>query len=846
MSHPDASPNSEAWWLGPLAVRLAELEASTAGLSEREARLRSTRFGPNELQETRRIPLPLQFLVRFRNPLVLVLLAASAVAAITGETASFVIIVAMVVLSVTLDFVQEHRAGQAVERLRRSVAVRTRVLRDGSLREVEIRELVPGDVVVVSAGDLVPADARVLEARDLFVQQALLTGEPYPVEKHPGDLHGGERMDAATNAVLMGTSIISGSARLLVCRTGAATAVGAIETALRADSPPTAFERGIRRFGMLILRMTLLLVLFVLLVNGLFGRPWLESFLFALALAVGLTPELLPMVMSVTLARGAGRMAQRQVVVRRLSAIEDLGSMDVLCTDKTGTLTEAKIRLERHEDARGRESERLLRLAYINSAFETGLRSPLDDAILAHSHIDVSALQKIDEMPFDFERRRISVLADDGTARFLVVKGAPEEILRLSVDFEDDSVRVPLDGTARARLQRRLDALGDEGFRVLGVATKEVARDHPHAVVDDETGLTFCGFAAFLDPPKESAREALRTLAADGIALKIVTGDGERVTRHVCRMLGIEVQRVLNGVQIAQLDDDGLQAAVEGANLFCRVSPQQKNRIILALKARGRVVGYLGDGVNDAPPLQSADVGLSVDTAVDVARETADMILLAHDLKVVHEGVVEGRRTFGNVMKYIMMATSSNFGNMFSMAAASLFLPFLPMLPTQILLNNLLYDFSELTIPMDRVDDADLARPRAWDMDFVRRFMWVVGPVSSLFDFLTFFLLLKVFDAGRTLFQTGWFIESLATQVLVIFVIRTRGNPLESRPAAALVATSLTVVAVAVALPFTALAPHLGFVAPPALFFALLAGMVLTYLLLVECVKRAFYRRWAS
>jgi Mg2+-importing ATPase len=471
----------------------------------------------------------------------------------------------------------------------------------------------------------------------------------------------------------------------------------------------------------------------------------------------------------------------------------------------------------------------------------------MDDAILAHSSIDVSRWRKVDEVPFDFERRRISVLVDDGESRLLVVKGAPEDILTLSTECEDLEAgrSAALDDSARERLRQRVAALGDQGFRVLGVAIKRVPREHPHAVVDDETGLNFCGLAAFLDPPKASTRAALGALAADGVTVKIVTGDNEHVTRHVCGMVGLEVTGVLNGADIALLDDAGLGAAVESANLFCRVNPQQKNRIVLALKARGHVVGYLGDGVNDAPPLHSADVGLSVDTAVDVARSAADMILLAQDLGVVHGGVLEGRRTVANVMKYIMMGTSSNFGNMFSMALASVFLPFLPMAPTQILLNNLLYDISELPIPMDRVDPGDLVHPRTWNMAFVRDFMWVLGPVSSLFDFLTFVVLLKVFDAGERLFQTGWFIESLATQVLVIFVIRTRGSPFASRPRLALVVASVAVVAAAALLPLTPLGSYIGFVAPPPSFYALTAGLVAVYLVLVECVKRLFYRHHA-
>ena len=837
------------FWNPPLASVQAQVDAGLEGLANAEARRRLKQFGPNALRVHRERALLLQFLARFGNPLIIILLVASGISAVTGDVASFVIIGLVVIMSVTLDFFQEYQAGKAAERLRQSVAVRATVLRDGQQTEIPIADLVPGDVVLLAAGDLVPADGRVIEARDCFVNQALLTGEAYPVEKHASELSAAtEDISKADNAAFMGTSVISGAAKILICRTGPATELGSIADSLTVKAPPTAFEIGTRRFGMLIMRLTILMVLFVLLVNAILHRPLLESFLFAVALAVGLTPELLPMVVSVTLSRGALRMAKRHVIMKHLPAIQNLGGMDVLCTDKTGTLTEARIHLERHLDAEGRDSEPVLQLAYLNSHFETGLRNPLDKAILEHGEIDVSRWRKLDEVPFDFERRRVSVLVDDGRERLLVVKGAPEDILRLSTQYAADGMGElkPIDAPARARIQALYDNLAREGFRVLGIAWRKVAPDHPHAVVSDETELVFAGFAAFLDPPKASAAEALKSLAASGIAVKIVTGDNELVTRHICNELKLPITGVLTGDAIQHLDDSALRAQVETANLFCRVAPAQKNRILLALKARGHTVGYLGDGVNDAPSLHSADVGISVDSAVDVAKEAADMILLKRDLNVLHDGVLEGRRTFGNIMKYIMMGTSSNFGNMFSMAGAALFLPFLPMLPVQILLNNLLYDISEIPIPMDRVDRTYLARPRRWDMTFIRNFMWVLGPVSSVFDFLTFFIMFKVFQAGEALFQTGWFIESMATQVLVIFVIRTRHNPLRSRPAMLLSVTSLVVVAVAALLPLTPLGTYFGFVTPPPLFFFILLGMVLAYLLVVEWVKRWFYQRYGA
>jgi Mg2+-importing ATPase len=832
---------SEPWWLAPPS-------AEAAGLSNVEAKARLARYGPNLFHERQERSLLLQYLARFKNPLVLILLAASAVSAFTGEIADFLIISIIVLLSVTLGFVQEHRANAAAEKLRQSVSMQATVMREGKLVEIPVTQVVPGDIVLLSAGNLIPADGLVLEADDFFVNQALLTGEPYPVEKRPGQLPDtATDLQGATNAVFMGTSVISGSARVLVIKTGTTTAIGEIADSVSRQSPPSSFELGTRRFGMLIMRLTSLMVMFVLLVNTLSHRPLLESFLFAVALAVGLTPELLPMVVSVTLSRGALRMAKRRTIVKRMAAIQDLGSMDILCTDKTGTLTEATIRMERHVDAQGRPSERVLELAYLNSSFETGLKSPLDDAILRHRHIDIGPWKKIDEVPFDSERRRVSVLIDNGQTRWLVVKGAADEIVRLCTHYEAKNAepQQPIDAAALAAIQAQYHALEEEGLRVLGIAWRQVPPDHPHAMVSDETKLVLAGFAAFLDPPKKSAAAALEALQKSGVAIKIVTGDSDLVTRHVCNQLKIPIAGILTGKEIAQMDDHALRARVETVNLFCRINPLEKNRIILALKARGHVVGYLGDGINDAPSLHSADVGLSVDSAVDVAKEAADMILLSHDLHVLHTGVLEGRRTFGNIMKYIMMGTSSNFGNMFSMAGASLFLPFLPMLPTQILLNNILYDISEIPIPLDKVDTSEIRRPRVLDLDFVRNFMLVIGPISSLFDFLTFYVMLAVLHADEKLFQTGWFVESLCTQVLVIFIIRTRGNPLKSRTHPLLTATSLAVAGIAVLLPLTPIGAYFGFVPPPPRFYFILGAMVLLYLFVVELAKQGFYR-WSA
>lgn len=831
------------WWQQPFNPALPGPYDSASGLSSPQARILLARDGPNEVSQASRYAPLIQYLARFANPLVVILLVASLVAALTHELADFVIISMMVLLSVTLDFIQEFRAHAAADKLRRLVASRASVVRDGHPTVVAASELVRGDKVLLAAGDLVPADGFVLAADKLFVNQALLTGEAYPVEKAAAiPATPATELHEASNALFGGTTIVSGSGSMLVVETGAATVTGTLGAVLAQTSPKTSFETALGRFGMLIMRLTITLTLFVLLVNVFFERPLIESFLFAVALAVGLTPELLPMVVSVTLARGAVRMAARQTIVKRMTAIQELGSMDVLCTDKTGTLTEASMRLAQHVDALGQSSERVLELAYLNSIFETGLKSPLDEAILAHAQLDASAWTKVDELPFDFERRRISVLVDNGQARWLVVKGAAEEIAGLCTHYEAGQAgELALDPTASGAIRGRYQALEEAGMRVLGIGWRELPRDHVRAAAADESGLVLAGFAAFLDPPKRSATAALAALQQIGVGIKIVTGDSEGVTRHLCKELGLPISGVVHGSDLARMDDPALGVAAARANLFCRIDPMQKNRIILALKARGHVVGYLGDGINDAPSLHSADVGISVDTAADVARAAADMILLAPDLGVLHAGVLEGRRTFGNIMKYIMMVTSSNFGNMLSMALASLFLPFLPMLPIQILLNNGLYDLSELPIPLDDVDPQEMQRPRQLDLTLIRNFMLIIGAVSSLFDLLTFYILLVVLQADEKFFQTGWFVESLCTQVLVIFIIRTRGNPLTSRVHPLLAATSIAVVMSALLLPATVLGAQFGLVPLPLAFYLLLGSVLLAYLLVVELVKHRYY-----
>jgi Mg2+-importing ATPase len=838
----------EEIWKLPAEQLLVRLAATTVGLSTAEVKSRLSTYGPNDAATVKRSPLWLQFLARFRNPLVIILLVASGLSAATGDVASFLIVVSIVTISMTLDFVQEVRAQNAVEALRRSVAVQATVRRGGAKLSVPIDQLVPGDIVELIAGDLVPADSRLLESRDLFVNQALLTGEPYPAEKQVSDAAlGAENPAGASNAVFAGTSVISGTATIVICRTGGKTALGNLATSLAEKPPATAFAVGIRRFGMLIMQFTVLMVLFVLVVNITFHRPVLESLMFALALAVGLTPELLPMIVTVTLARSAMELAKRKVIVKRLSAIHDLGAMNVLCTDKTGTLTEATIKLVRTIDGRGVESQRAYAYAFVNSWFESGMKSPLDEAILAAHPFDMTGWRKIDEVPFDFERRRVSVLVEHDAKRRLIVKGAPEDLLRLSGRYEGaDGEEQPLDTETRRTFEATLDALGAQGFRALGIASRMVDGSHETAAITDECDLVFSGFAVFLDPPKASAGATIQAMAAAGISVKVLTGDNELVTRHVFSEIGVPVTGVLTGDALTHLSDEALIGQLARVNVFCRVNPQQKHRILLALKRLGHVVGFMGDGINDAPALHAADVGISVDGAADVARAAADLILLAHDLSVVCDAVAEGRSAVQNVSKYVMMGSSSNFGNMFSMAGAALFLPFLPMLPIQILLNNLLYDVSEIAIPFDRVDQEATARPVKWDVKLIERFMLVFGPVSSVFDFLTFYALLHLFGASESLFQTGWFIESITTQVLVVFAIRTRRRFFRSRPRGFLVAMALGAVAVAVVLPFLSVGGWFGFVAPPPLFFVYLVGATAAYLALVEITKGFFYRATAG
>ena len=835
------------FWDRPQDELLGLLRATAAGLTSDEAKRRLRLHGPNSLVRERRFAALLSFVRFFANPLIIVLLVASAISLSLGERVGGLIIIAMVLLSVLLNFFMEFQARHAVEEIRKQVATMAAVLRDGREQDLPIAELVPGDIVQLNAGDLVPADARLLDAKDLHVRESALTGESVPVEKSANDLPAGKHpVGDAINSVFLGTAVQTGMASAVIVCTGRDTAFGAIAERLAERPPETEFGRGIRHFGLMITRVIMLLVLFVLLVNIVLHRPLLESFLFSVALAVGMTPEMMPMIITVTLARGARRMTKKKVLVKQLAAIEDFGSIEILCSDKTGTLTEGEIVLDRHVNIQGVDDESVLQLIYLNSHFEAGIKSPLDDAVLKHEPPSIVEYEKVDEIPFDFTRKRLSVIVRDGDESLLITKGEVESVFSVCQTVNVDGSPQPFDDSRRAQAAATFQKLSADGYRTLGVAVLKVDKQDVYTMAA-ERDMTLVGFAAFLDPPKQGILPVLEALKQNGVSVVIMTGENEYVTRKVAHDVGLAADRVVTGSDVDTMDDAALAYQAENGAIFARVSPEQKNRVILALKARGHVVGYLGDGINDAPSLHTADVGISVMNGVEVAKDAAKIILLEKDLGVLNDGVVEGRRCFANIMKYIIMGTSSNFGNMFSMAAASIFLPFLPMLPTQILLNNFLYDSSQISIPSDNVDSALLRRPKRWQIGFILRFMTIIGPISSIYDFLTFGILFWGFHASTNapLFHTGWFVESLATQTLVVFVIRTAGNPLKSRPSRSLLISVLAVVTIAAVLPYTPLGGLLRFVPLPATLLATIAGLALTYLLLVQAVKTWFYRRHA-
>ncbi len=823
-----------------------EFQTSDKGLTEEEALKRLEQYGPNEPAKRKKRTVLIQLFSKFLNPLVIVLIIIGVFSLTIGDDligAAFVL--AMVLMSVLLSFFQEYRSGKEADKLREMVKVTATAYRNERRVEIKIRELVPGDVVYLSAGDIIPADLRIITCKDLFINQSSLTGESFPSEKFSEPVQIQKKaMNELNNLAYMGSSVISGTALGLVAGTGSFTKFGEIAKKLTEASEETGFERGIKKFTWLMIRLMMILVVVIFAINAISKGDIPEAILFALAVAVGLTPEMLPMLVAVNLSQGSIRMSKQKVIVKRLNAIQNFGAMDILCTDKTGTLTMDDVVLEKHCDVVRRESEDVLRFAYYNSYFQTGLKNLLDKAILKHTEVPTEDCKKIDEIPFDFQRRVMSVVVDMDGKRRIIVKGAPEEIFKRCDRFEVDDEVIEIENLVLPDLKDEFDSLSSDGFRVLAIAYKDV-EIKPAYSIEDECDLILKGYVAFLDPPKPSTKETLIALKNTGIEVKVLTGDNELVTKKICSEVGLESKGLLTGPDIDKLSDKELQKVVEQTTLFARLNPLQKERVIHILHDNKHIVGYMGDGINDAPALKAADVGISVNNAMDIAKESADIILLEKDLMVLENGVIEGRKTFGNIVKYIKMGASSNFGNMFSMTGASLFLPFLPMTPIQILLNNFLYDISQTAIPADKVDADYIEKPRPWNVSYIQKFVLIIGPTSSIFDFITFGLLYFIMKAPEGLFHTGWFLESLITQTLVIYIIRTNHIPfVQSKPSKWLVIMSLLIISVGIYLPFSPIAGSLGLVAPPAVFFVYLAGIVIAYLLLVQLVKMWFVKKY--
>jgi Mg2+-importing ATPase len=838
------------YWSKPADELIAGLNTGPDGLSSSEAERRVLEFGRNALELKEKATLLKTFLGQFRNAIILILLFATGVSAVLHDWVDAAIILVIVLGSALLSTLQEYKAGTAIERLQDRVRIRASCLRDGRPQMVPADEVVPGDVVRLSAGSLVPADGILLEATDLYVNQAVLTGESFPVEKRPGVVPVGAALADRTNCVFLGTNVRSGSARCLIVETGRTTAFGHIAERLVLRQPETEFEHGIRRFGYLLTQVMLILVIVVFAVNVFVHKQVIDSLLFSVALAVGITPQLLPAIVSITLSKGAQVMAAQGVIVRRLESIENFGSMDVLCSDKTGTLTVGVVSLDAALDAGGSPSQQVLRYAYVNSALQSGLENPLDTAIVGHAEVDISAVRKIAEIPYDFVRKRLSVVVEGepaaaGTGPLLITKGALENILAACSRARIGGSVQPLDETLREGILRRFAGWSKEGFRVLGVATTGL-EPRANYTRRDEHSMTFEGYLLFLDPPKEGVRQAIADLTAMGVRLKIISGDNHLVARHVAESVGIRVESAVTGAELDELRDEALWHTADRADLFAEVDPNQKERLILALKKTGHVVGYMGDGINDAPALHAADVGISVEGAVDVARDAADFVLLERDLSILRQGIALGRKTFANTLKYVFMTTSANFGNMFSMAGASLFLPFLPMLPMQILLTNFLTDFPALTIASDNVDRDLVIRPRRWDIGFIRRFMVCFGILSSVFDYLTFGILLLFLHTGMAQFRTDWFLVSVLTELLIILVLRTRKPFFRSKPGRQIVIAVMAVTLVTVVLPYTPVGSLLKLTYTSVPVLLLLFGITAAYALANEVAKRVFYKSVGS
>jgi Mg2+-importing ATPase len=832
---------------------LGILETSLNGLSRQAVEERIEKFGFNEITHEKERGWLWRLLLAAKNPLVILLLVLSSIAFLTEDIRSGIVMTLMVILGVTLRFIQETKADNAAAKLKAMINVTATVIRESIQEEVALKNLVPGDIIVLSAGDMIPADVRILSAKDLFLIQSSLTGESLPVEKYDYcETRENVNPIELCNIAYLGTSIESGSATAAVVTTGSQTYFGTMSKSIEGEKIQTSFEKGVNRFTWLMIRFMVIMVPLVFIINGLTKHNWVEAFFFALAVAVGLTPEMLPMIVSVSLSKGAILMSKKKVIVKRLNAIQNFGAMNILCADKTGTLTIDKVILEHHCDVVNEEDDSVLLDAYLISHFQTGLKNVLDRAILHQSQvirgISIGQFQKIDEIPFDFSRRMMSVVVKEpeGSCR-LLTKGAPEEIFKRCTRFELHNEILPMDPILIQDLKEEYEELSSDGFRVLALAYRDMEHKTTYTK-NDENDLVLKGYVAFLDPPKETAAPAILALQKHGVEVKILTGDNDLVTKKICFEVGLPTDRILLGEQVERMGDKELAQTASEVAVFARLSPSHKERIIRVLREKGNVVGFMGDGINDAPALKAADVGISVDTAVDIAKESADVILLEKSLMVLEEGVLEGRKVFVNILKYVRMGASSNFGNMFSVLGASAFLPFIPMAPIQVLTNNLLYDFSQVPIPTDEVDPEQITKPRPWNIDEIKRFILFIGPISSIFDYTTYFIMLYIFNcwdpSKASLFQTGWFVESLMTQTLIIHVIRTNKIPfIQSRPSWPLIVTTVLVMTAGMLLPFSPLAKPLGFEQLPPLYWPLLALTLLCYIILTQGVKTFLLRK---
>ena len=830
------------YWSVTYEKVLEHFKLTKEGLTSKEAAVRLTQYGENSIEAKKKTSGMILFLGQFKNPIIIILIIATLISAATGEWIDASIILLIILGSAILSFLQEYSASNAIEQLRAKVQAKTIVLRDGKSIEIPSTKVVPGDIITLSSGSLIPADGLIMKSLNFFVNQSILTGESLPSEKKATVVGEDSSMEERVNCVFMGTNVHSGSATVLVMETGSNTEFGEIAKKLTLRPPETEFENGVRHFGYLLTKIMLLLTLSVFAINVIFKRPAIDSLLFSVALAVGITPQLLPAIISITLSKGSRSMAKAGVIVRRLTAIENFGGMDVLCTDKTGTLTEGTIRIDGAADFKGQPSDNVFRLAYINAKLQTGMANSLDQTIIDSKELDISAVKKHGEIPFDFTRERLSVIVQDNNESKMIVKGAFSKVLEACTYVQVNETQETIDKTISSEIQRCYEDWSNDGVRVLGVAQKIVSLKEKY-LVEDEEDLVFMGFLLLFDHPKADVAETIAELENKGVSLRVITGDNKLVAMHTAKSVGLNVTGVLTGSELMKLSDGALLNKVEMTNLFAEVDPNQKERIILSLKKRGHVVGYMGDGINDVPALHAADVSISVDNAVDVAKESADFVLMENSLNVLNHGIQLGRTTFANTLKYILVTTSANFGNMFSMAGASLFLPFLPLLPKQILMINFLTDFPALNIAKDSVDSEILEAPRRWDINFIKKFMITFGLISSVFDYLTFAILFIGFKAQQGIFQSGWLTFSVLTELAVLLVMRTQKPFFKSKPAPMLLYSSVVVASITLIIPYISPINNILTIEPikPLMLISLI-GLIALYVIVTEIAKYYFYK----